>query len=146
MVRRHVENIKTKKKSSCQRGMEILFKEHALRSNVVLYILGKALLLWSLLEALCKLMLTAKYHKSTSKWTKSLFVSPAVLVIIKANIKSVYMNWTVQGRLGGEHVRESRIKQSPVVSPPSTSLDRVLFSLGILSNFIFSWLWLGQFP
>lgn len=122
--------------------MEVLFKEHAMKSNVILYILGKALLPWSLLEALWKLMMTAKYHKSTGKQTN---FSPALLVIIKVNIKSRYMNWIEQWRLGRGHVRESRRKQHLVVSPPATALDRVLLSLGILSNFIFPWFWLGQF-
>lgn len=107
--------------------------------------MGKALLPWSLLEALWKLMMTAKYHKSISKQTKSLFFTPALLVIIKVNIKSRYMNWLVQRRLGRECVRGSRKKQPPVVIPPATSLDRVLLSVGILSNFIFPWFWLGQF-
>lgn len=70
---------------------------------------------------------------------------PPLLVIIKVNINSVCTNWTVQGRLGRAHVRESRRKQTPVVSPPSTSLDRVLLAVGILGHFIFPWFWLGQF-
>lgn len=124
--------------------MEILFKEHAIEEQCGSVYPGESpaamIPAWSTVEAHDDCKVPQKHQQMNQE-----FVSPELLVRIKANIKSMYMNWIVQWRLGRAHVRESRRKKPPVVSPLATSLNRVLLSLGILNNFIFSWFWLGQF-
>lgn len=110
VVRRHVENIETEQSSWGQQGMEVLSKEHAMKIKVILCILGKALL--------------------PANEPRGFFAPPALLIIIKVNIKSMHMNWVVQQRLGTACVRERRSRQPPVVSPPVSPWTKFSFLWG----------------